>query len=121
MLILYSTNLTLLKYKVSQKKVGFTTCNSSSKSHFFGGHLVVFFYFIFNSSNKEKFEKTNKNKLERTVMKKDNKTHVGVLLSMEKVHGLKKKISDQVQNKVDMKSFKNLSKVSINLMFLYLN
>jgi len=44
-------------------------------------------------------------------MKKDNKTHVGVLLSMEKVHGLKKKISDQVQNKVDMKSFKNLSKV----------
>ena len=54
-------------------------------------------------------------------MKKDNKTHVGGLLSMEKVHGLKKKISDQVQNKVDMKSFKNLSKVSINLMFLYLN
>ena len=54
-------------------------------------------------------------------MKKDNKTHVGVLLSMEKVHGLKKKISDQVQNKVDMKSFKNLSKVSLNLMFLYLN
>ena len=28
------------KYKVSQKKVGFTTCNSSSKSHFFLGHLV---------------------------------------------------------------------------------
>ena len=54
-------------------------------------------------------------------MKKDNKTHVGGLLSMEKVHGLKKKISDQVQNKVDIKSFKNISKVSINLMFLYLN
>ena len=27
-------------YKVSQKKVEFNTCNSSSKSHFFGGHLV---------------------------------------------------------------------------------
>ena len=27
-------------YKVSQKKVGFTTCNTSSKSHFFLGHLV---------------------------------------------------------------------------------
>ena len=28
-------------YKVSQKKVGVTTCNSSSNSHFFLGHLVV--------------------------------------------------------------------------------
>ena len=28
-------------YKVSQKKLGVTTCNSSSNSQFFLGHLVV--------------------------------------------------------------------------------
>ena len=28
------------------KKVGFTTCNSSSKSHFFLGHLVVDTYIL---------------------------------------------------------------------------
>ena len=31
----------IFNYRVSQKKVGVTTCNSSSNSHFFLGHLVV--------------------------------------------------------------------------------
>ena len=32
--------LEFLKLQGVPKKVGFTTCNSSSKSHFFLGHLV---------------------------------------------------------------------------------
>ena len=33
--------MNMKKYKVSQKKVWITTCNRSSNSHFFLGHLVV--------------------------------------------------------------------------------
>ena len=40
-------------YRVSQKKVGVTTCNSSSNSHFFLGHLV---FTWLNIKSKDSFE-----------------------------------------------------------------
>ena len=43
-------------YKVSQKKVGFTTCNSSSKSHFFLGHLVDYGWIKINKMNMSMIE-----------------------------------------------------------------
>ena len=41
LLLYFSGTCGIYKYKVSQKKVWITTCNGSSNSHFFLGHLVV--------------------------------------------------------------------------------
>ena len=46
----------LLKLQGVPKKVGFTTCNSSSKSHFFLGHLVDYGWIKINKMNMSMIE-----------------------------------------------------------------